>query len=132
MRKPPPMTTSRRLLDPPRRSNEPLRRDSIVGDAVAAQVVGMRRPIVSLIITVTILGATALGGPTHRACSGDNGGITLPDGFCATIYADFVGIARHVVAAPNGDLFVSLGDARQSTTSHIRRLQPDSGAPGIV
>lgn len=65
-------------------------------------------------------------------CAPDNGGITLPPGFCASVFADFVGIARHVVAAPNGDLFVSLGEARRSTTSMIGRLHPDSGDGGIV
>ncbi len=42
------------------------------------------------------------------ACAPDDGGITLPDGFCATVFADSVGGARHVAVAPNGDVFVAL------------------------
>ena len=40
-------------------------------------------------------------------CPRDNGGLTLPPGFCATIFADSIGHARHVVVAPNGDVYVN-------------------------
>ncbi|MGZ8457449.1 MAG: PQQ-dependent sugar dehydrogenase [Gemmatirosa sp.] len=45
------------------------------------------------------------------ACAPDNGGITLPAGFCATVFFDSVGGARHVAVAPNGDVFVALQTA---------------------
>ena len=41
-------------------------------------------------------------------CAPDNGGITLPKGFCAMVAAEGLGYARHAVAAPNGDLYVAL------------------------
>lgn len=41
-------------------------------------------------------------------CDKDNGGITLPPGFCAEVVADNIGTGRHAVVAPNGDLFVAL------------------------
>lgn len=41
-------------------------------------------------------------------CDPDNGGITLPAGFCALVVADRVGAARHLAVAPNGDLFVAI------------------------
>jgi glucose/arabinose dehydrogenase len=40
-------------------------------------------------------------------CATDNGGITLPSGFCATVFADTIGHARHIVVAPNGDVYVN-------------------------
>ena len=40
-------------------------------------------------------------------CPGDNEGITLPSGFCATIFADDIGHARHLVVAPNGVVYVN-------------------------
>src|ERR671922_1091124 len=46
------------------------------------------------------------------ACDPDNGGLKLPDGFCATVVADDVGHARHLVVAPNGDAFVAVGNSR--------------------
>jgi len=42
------------------------------------------------------------------ACDPDNGGITLPAGFCAVVVADQVGAPRHLAVAQNGDLFVAL------------------------
>jgi len=39
-------------------------------------------------------------------CAPDNGGITLPEGFCASLVVDSLGPARHIAAAPNGDLYV--------------------------
>ncbi|MGH7481214.1 MAG: PQQ-dependent sugar dehydrogenase [Longimicrobiales bacterium] len=45
-------------------------------------------------------------------CAPDNGGITLPDGFCASVFADLEGAPRHLAVAPNGDVFVALRDRR--------------------
>ena len=41
-------------------------------------------------------------------CVGDNAGLTLPAGICATVFADSIGLARHVVVAPNGDVYETL------------------------
>ena len=41
-------------------------------------------------------------------CPGDNAGLTLPDGFCAGIFADSLVHARDIVVAPNGDVYVAL------------------------
>ena len=46
------------------------------------------------------------------ACDPDNGGLTLPPGFCALVVADQVGSPRHLAVAPNGDLFVALENRR--------------------
>src|SRR4029079_370923 len=46
------------------------------------------------------------------ACDADNGGITLPQGFCAALVATDVGRARHLVVAPNGDVFASTQGGR--------------------
>jgi glucose/arabinose dehydrogenase/mono/diheme cytochrome c family protein len=46
-------------------------------------------------------GATAqAAGP---AC--DNAGLTLPDGFCATVFADSIGHARHLAVGPDGTVY---------------------------
>jgi len=39
-------------------------------------------------------------------CDSDNGGLTLPDGFCASVVVDSIGQARHIAIADNGDIFV--------------------------
>jgi glucose/arabinose dehydrogenase/mono/diheme cytochrome c family protein len=47
--------------------------------------------------------ATAPG--VHRTCS--NAGLKLPPGFCASIFADQIGHARHMVVDPRGVLYVN-------------------------
>jgi len=42
------------------------------------------------------------------ACDPNNGGLTLPSGFCALVVANNLGEARHAAVAPNGDLYVAL------------------------
>jgi glucose/arabinose dehydrogenase len=49
----------------------------------------------------------AANGPPEGQCPGDNGSITLPAGFCATVFADTVGHARDIVVATNGDVYVN-------------------------
>jgi glucose/arabinose dehydrogenase len=41
------------------------------------------------------------------ACAADNGGLTLPQGFCAVLVAESLGRPRHLVVAPNGDVFAA-------------------------
>lgn len=45
-------------------------------------------------------------------CTGDNAGITLPQGFCATIFADHVGHARQMAVAPDGTLYLNTWSGR--------------------
>ena len=44
----------------------------------------------------------------QATCTGDNAGLTLPPGICATIFADSIKHVRHVVVAPNGDVYATL------------------------
>ena len=46
------------------------------------------------------------------ACVGDNGGITLSPGFCATVFADKLGHPRHMAVAPNGVVYVNTWSGR--------------------
>src|SRR5829696_2738051 len=52
------------------------------------------------------------------SCSGQ-AGLRLPTGFCATIFADSIGAARHLVVAPNGDVFVNLRSSRRGPLASI-------------
>jgi glucose/arabinose dehydrogenase len=78
------------------------------------------------------------------ACAPDNGGITLPAGFCAAVVADNIGHARHLVVAPNGDVFaatqggrgggggvVALHDADGDGTLETREQFGSGSATGI-
>jgi glucose/arabinose dehydrogenase/mono/diheme cytochrome c family protein len=46
------------------------------------------------------------------SCPGDAGGITLSQEFCATVFADNIGHARHLVVAPNGVVYVNTWSGR--------------------
>src|ERR1700730_15179337 len=46
------------------------------------------------------------------ACVGDNGGITLSPSFCASVFADKLGHARHLAVAPNGVVYVNTWSGR--------------------
>jgi glucose/arabinose dehydrogenase len=72
--------------------------------------------VLALMITVT--------GQSKVACDPDNGGITLPQGFCALVVANDVGTARHMAVAANGDLYVA-------TQSRGGRGTPETGG-GVV
>ncbi len=50
--------------------------------------------------------------PQGAPCPGDNAGIKLPSGFCATVFADNLGHVRHMVVAPNGALYVNTWSGR--------------------
>ncbi len=45
--------------------------------------------------------------PSSPACPGDDSGLKLPPGFCATVFADGIGHARHMVVAPSGVVYVN-------------------------
>lgn len=63
--------------------------------------------------------ASTAGSPLAAACAPDNGGITLPDGFCAIVYQDSVPGARHLTVADNGDVFVSVRNRRTSRNDPV-------------
>jgi glucose/arabinose dehydrogenase len=46
-------------------------------------------------------------GEAQAACNAADAGISLPKGFCATIFADKVGHARQMAVAPDGTLYVN-------------------------
>ncbi len=71
-------------------------------------------------------------GPTAPSgsllCASDNGGITLPAGFCAIVVADLVSggtasRARHMAVTPNGDVFVAINSPNN--------VQPAFGIIGL-
>jgi glucose/arabinose dehydrogenase/cytochrome c5 len=68
------------------------------------------------------------------SCTGDSGGITLPAGFCATVFADNIGHARQMVVAPNGVLYVNTwsgryyGNDRPPAGGFLVALQDSTGA----
>jgi glucose/arabinose dehydrogenase/mono/diheme cytochrome c family protein len=60
--------------------------------------------------------------PSAAACPGGDAGLTLPRGFCATIFADRLGHARHMAVAPNGVVYVNSWSGR-----YYGRSRPPAG-----
>ena len=49
----------------------------------------------------------ASGADERSGCEDGNGGLTLPPGFCASVFADDLGRARHLTVAPSGVVYVN-------------------------
>jgi glucose/arabinose dehydrogenase len=74
-------------------------------------------------------------------CDPDNGGLQLPEGFCAFIVADNLGRARHIIVNENGDIYVAirgwtggivaLRDANNDGRADIIKRFGESGGTGI-
>ncbi len=54
----------------------------------------------------------AQSGGRAEVCAGNNGGITLAPGFCATVFADNLGHVRHMAVAPDDVLYVNSWSGR--------------------
>jgi glucose/arabinose dehydrogenase len=53
------------------------------------------------------------------ACDDGNGGIALPAGFCATVFADNIGHARHLTVAANGDVYVNTSSNKSNKMTNV-------------
>jgi hypothetical protein len=86
-----------------------------------AKMVGSALVIAMLVLTMgratSAQTAHAAAAASSNGCAGDGGGITLPPGFCATVFADHLGHARHIVVAPNGVVYVNTWSGRYFTTT---------------
>src|SRR5271167_184935 len=76
----------------------------------------------------------AVAGAAASACPSDDSGLTLPPGFCATVFADGIGHARHLVVGANGVVYVNTwsGDYYDFDKTHeggfLVALQDKTGA----
>ena len=79
-------------------------------------------------------GASTAAQSSTASCPGDDTGLTLPAGFCATIFAEGIGHARQLVVAPNGVVYVNTWSGRYygNDTPHaggfLVALQDTTGA----
>src|SRR6516162_5713184 len=76
----------------------------------------------------------AVSGTKSQACANDDTGLTLPAGFCATVFADDIGHARHMVVGPSGVVYVNTwsgqyyGNAATRAGGFLVALQDKTGA----
>lgn len=60
-------------------------------------------------------------------CDADNGGLVLPEGFCATVVAGQLGPVRQLAVAPNGDLYAALSGKPGDNTGGILAFRDKNG-----
>ncbi|MEJ2217654.1 MAG: PQQ-dependent sugar dehydrogenase [Gemmatimonadota bacterium] len=78
----------------------------------------MRHAAACTLPLALVLTAACAGGRAAQVtlqCDSDNGGITLPDGFCAVVVADNLPQPRHLAVRPDGDVFVATYGGRGGT-----------------
>jgi glucose/arabinose dehydrogenase/mono/diheme cytochrome c family protein len=76
----------------------------------------MEKPFLERRLGLALAVAIALSAHGARAkgpaCDGDNGGLSLSPGFCATVFADNLGHVRHMVVAPDNTLYANTWSGR--------------------
>jgi glucose/arabinose dehydrogenase len=60
-------------------------------------------------------------------CDPTNGAISLPAGFCATIFADSLGAARHLAVRTNGDVYVAINNGKNGIVGGVIGLRDTNG-----
>ena len=65
-------------------------------------------------------------------CDADSGSITLPDGFCASVFADDLGAARHLTVNASGDVFVAVADAFDGSAAGEVVALRDTDGDGVA
>lgn len=110
------------------------------------------QPTRCLLLAALAAGSVPSAAAQRPGCSPDNGGLTLPNGFCAVLVAESLGVVRHLAVAPNGDIFAAKrtrpnspggivvlrdadGDGKAETVSKFYEVQGGSGialAPDAV
>jgi|SRR5687767_8561904 len=66
-------------------------------------------------------------GTASAKCDPDNGGLTLPPGFCAVVVVKDIGRARHMAVRPNGDLYVALNNSPGLSDGAVVALRDTDG-----
>ncbi|NOW47721.1 glucose/arabinose dehydrogenase/cytochrome c553 [Novosphingobium sp. SG751A] len=70
---------------------------------------------------------TAAGKAPGAGCAKDNGGLSLPPGFCATVFADKLGHTRHLAVAGDGTVYVNSWSGR-----YFRNAPPAPGGGFVI
>jgi glucose/arabinose dehydrogenase/cytochrome c5 len=61
----------------------------------------------ALLLATAATAPAATAAPARTACANSDTGITLPPGFCATVFADNLGNTRHIAVAADGTVYAN-------------------------
>jgi glucose/arabinose dehydrogenase len=90
-------------------------------------MLGRKRRVAALVVIALAMSGLTLTGQSKLACDAGNGGITLPEGFCALVASEGVGSARHLAVAANGDVYVALLGGRNQPPEAVAALRDADG-----
>ncbi|MCA1735192.1 MAG: hypothetical protein LC739_03505 [Actinobacteria bacterium] len=76
-----------------------------------------RRGLIAAMAFFLLLAVIPVTGATDRGanCDPDDGGISLPEGFCATVFADGLTRARHIAITKDGAVYFAINNARDGS-----------------
>jgi len=68
--------------------------------------------MLGIVLSVGLVGCGGGSAPSDAAsvCDPDDGGLSLAEGFCATVVAENLGTTRHLAVANNGDVYAAVRD----------------------
>ena len=93
-------------------------------------IFSIRRPVTLVLAPLALLVAIPLSPVSPRAssrCDTDNGGLVLPEGFCATLVASQLGPVRQLAVRPNGDLYAALSGKPGDNTGGVLAFRDRDG-----
>jgi glucose/arabinose dehydrogenase len=81
-----------------------------------------QRIFIGFVLATAVGAGIPIAAAAPASCKGDNGGLSLSPGFCATVFADNLGHVRHMVVAPDGTLYANSWSGR-----YFRNVPPPPG-----
>lgn len=85
------------------------------------------RPAALALIPLAIFVGGGLFPLVDPKCDPDNGGLVLPQGFCATLVASQLGPVRQLAVGPNGDLYAALSGKAGDGTGGVLGFRDRDG-----
>ena len=87
-------------------------RDNVISKTLLSALVAIAAMCAAISLAPAQNQSNPAAGAKGQPCPNDASGLKLPAGFCATIFADDIGHARHMVVAPSGVLYVNTWSGR--------------------
>ena len=85
-----------------------------------------------LLISINVLAGLPKTDSTKKNITDDNAGLTLPSNFSAIKIADGLGVARHIVVTPQGEVYVKLNFNKRSKYKNAILHLIDTNGDGII
>jgi len=85
------------------------------------------RPAALALAALALLVGMRISPLAGSKCDPDNGGLVLPEGFCATVVASQLGPVRQLAVGPDGDLYAALSGKPGDNTGGVLAFRDKDG-----